>query len=47
MREITGKDSRALPDQAIVAGRDLGVAGSRVRLLQDAAHQTVIGFGGK
>ena len=44
---ITGKDSRALPDQAIVAGHDLSVAGSRVRLLQDAAHQTVMRFAGK
>ena len=45
--EITGNDSRMLPDQAIVAGRDLSVAGSRVRLLQDAAHQTVVRFGGR
>jgi hypothetical protein len=42
--KITGKDSRTLPDQAIVAGRDLGMAGSRVHLLQDAAHQTVARF---
>jgi hypothetical protein len=44
---ITGNDARALPDQAIVRGRDLGVAASRVRLLQEAAHQTVIRFAGK
>ena len=44
---ITGKDSRALPDQAIVAGRDQSLAGSRVQLLQDAAHGTVIRFKGK
>ena len=44
---ITGNDSRALPDQAIVAGRNLSVAANRVRLLQDAAHQTVVRFGGK
>jgi hypothetical protein len=44
---ITGNDSRALPDQAIVAGRHLNVAGSRVRLLQEAAHRTVIRFAGK
>jgi hypothetical protein len=44
---ITGNDSRALPDQAIVSGRKLGVAESRVRLLQDAAHQTVSRFDGK
>jgi hypothetical protein len=31
----------------MVAGRDLSVAASRVRLLQDAAHQTVVSFGGK
>jgi hypothetical protein len=45
--EITGNDARGLPDRAIVAGRDLSVAASRVRLLQDAAHQTVVSFGGK
>jgi hypothetical protein len=45
--EITGNDSRTLPDQAVVGGRDLGAAPSRVRLLQDAAHQTVTRFGGK
>ena len=44
---ITGNDSRALPDQAIVGGRDISVAGSRVRLIQDAAHETVVRFGGK
>ena len=44
---ITGNDPRALPDQAIVGGRDLSIAESRVRLLQDAAHQTVIRFSGK
>jgi hypothetical protein len=44
---ITGNDARALPDQAIVAGRDIGTAGSRVRMLQEAAHQTVIRFSGK
>jgi hypothetical protein len=44
---ITGNDSRALPDQAIVAGRPLNVAESRVRLLQEAAHQTVVRFAGK
>jgi hypothetical protein len=44
---ITGNDSRALADQAIVGGRDLGVPGSRVRLLQEAAHQTVIRFAGE
>jgi hypothetical protein len=41
---ITGNDSRALPDQAIVNGRDLRLAGSRVRLLQDAAHRAVMRF---
>jgi hypothetical protein len=44
---ITGNDSRALPDQAIVAGRPLNVAESRVRLLQEAAHRTVVRFAGK
>ena len=44
---ITGNDSRALPDQAIVGGRHLSLAESRVRMLQDAAHQTVIRFRGK
>jgi hypothetical protein len=44
---ITGSDSRALPDQAIVGGRTLNATRSRVRLLQDAAHQTVIRFGRK
>jgi hypothetical protein len=45
--EITGNDSRALADQAMVAGRDLSVAGSRVRLLQEAAHETIVRFRGK
>ena len=44
---ITGNDSRTLPDQAIVGGRDLRWAASTVRLLQDAAHQTVVRFGRK
>ncbi len=44
---VTGNDSRALPDQAIVGGRDISMAGSRVRLLQEAAHETVIRFGGR
>jgi hypothetical protein len=44
---ITGNDSRELPDQAIVGGRSLSVVGSQVRLLQDAAHETVMRFGGK
>jgi hypothetical protein len=44
---ITGNDSRALPDQAFVGGHEISVAASRVQLLQDAAHQTVIRFGGK
>ena len=44
---ITGNDARALPDQAIVGGRDLNLPGTRVQMLQDAAHQAVIRFGGK
>jgi hypothetical protein len=44
---VTGNDSRALPDQALVAGRDLSLSESRVRLLQEAAHQAVIRFAGK
>ncbi|HET6778115.1 MAG TPA: hypothetical protein VFH26_04455 [Gemmatimonadales bacterium] len=41
---ITGNDSRELPDEAIVGGRNIGVPGSRVRLLQEAAHETVTRF---
>lgn len=44
---ITGNDSRALPDQAMVGGRDISVAENRVQLLQEAAHQTVIRFGAR
>jgi hypothetical protein len=44
---ITGNDSRALPDEAIVGGRNLGVGGGRVRLLQEAAHRTVSRFKAK
>lgn len=35
---ITGHDARALPARAIVAGVDLGLAESKVRQLQLAAH---------
>jgi len=42
---LTGKDARALPDEAVVAGRKLSLPASRVRLLQQAAHETVKRFG--
>ena len=44
--EITGKDARALPGEAVVGGRKLNVPEGRIRLLQQAAHETVARFGG-
>ena len=35
---ITGHDARSLPTRAIVAGSDLGLADTKVRQLQSAAH---------
>ena len=43
---LTGKDARELTGEAIVAGRQLGVPQSKVRLLQTAAHETVAQFNG-
>lgn len=43
---ITGHDARSLPAEAKVAGRTLTVPGSRVRLLQQAAHEAVARFSG-
>ncbi len=42
--EITGKDARALPGEAVVGGRKLNVPEGRIRLLQQAAHETVARF---
>jgi hypothetical protein len=42
---ITGKDVRTLPAQAIVSGRALSISESRVRVLQEAAHEAVARFG--
>lgn len=41
---ITGHDARELPGEAIVAGQRLSVPGTTVRLLQRAAHETVVRF---
>ena len=38
---ITGKDARSLSADAVVGGRRLNVPESRVRLLQQVAHETV------
>jgi hypothetical protein len=38
---ITGHDARRLPQQAVVAGQRLDVAGGTVLLLQRVAHETV------
>jgi hypothetical protein len=35
---VTGNDARQLPPRAVVAGQDLGLPDSTVRLLQNAAH---------
>lgn len=43
---ITGKDARSLPGEAVVAGRKLRVSEGSVRLLQQAAHETVARFAG-
>jgi hypothetical protein len=42
---ITGHDARALPDKAFAGGRPLSVTESIVRLLQQAAHETVMRLG--
>jgi hypothetical protein len=42
---ITGKDVRTLPAEAIVSGRRLSIPESRVRVLQEAAHQAVVRAG--
>lgn len=39
---ITGHDARRLPQQVIVAGQGLEVAGGTVLLLQRVAHETVV-----
>jgi hypothetical protein len=44
--QITGRDARALPAEAVVGGRTLNVPEGRIRLLQQAAHETVARFGG-
>ncbi len=41
---ITGKDARTLPSHAIVGGRTLRLRESSVRLLQQAAHETLARF---
>jgi hypothetical protein len=43
---ITGLDARSLPAEAVVGGRRLSLPQSRVRLLQRAAHEAVVQFGG-
>ncbi len=43
---ITGHDARSLPAKAVVGGRTLSLPASRVRLLQRAAHEAVVRFGG-
>jgi hypothetical protein len=39
---ITGHDARLLPQQAVVQGQTLPVAGGTVILLQRIAHETVL-----
>jgi hypothetical protein len=41
---LTGHDARALPATARVAGHQLTIPASTVRLLQRAAHETVAKF---
>jgi hypothetical protein len=41
---ITGHDARLLPQQAVVQGQTLPVAGGTVTLLQRIAHETVLGI---
>ncbi|MEO7770411.1 MAG: hypothetical protein ABIX19_05230 [Gemmatimonadaceae bacterium] len=41
---ITGHDARQLPGRAIVAGRELSVSTTTVRLLQQVAHETVAAY---
>jgi hypothetical protein len=41
---LTGHDARALPATATVAGHQLSIPASTVRLLQRAAHETVAKF---
>ena len=45
--EITGRDARALPAEAVVGGHKLNVPEGKIRLLQQAAHETVVRFGGR
>jgi hypothetical protein len=44
---ITGRDARSLPAEATVSGQRLSVPASRVRLLQQAAHDAVVRFSGR
>lgn len=41
---VTGRDARLLPDQAVVAGQPLSLPASKVQLIQEAAHETVLRF---
>ena len=42
LEEITGRDPRTLPGSAIVNGQRLGFPEATIRLLQRAAHTTVV-----
>lgn len=42
--KITGHDARSLPARVIVGGAELNVAEARIRLLQNAAHETNLQF---
>jgi hypothetical protein len=41
---ITGHDARLLPARASVAGRELSVSSTTVRMLQNVAHETVASY---
>jgi hypothetical protein len=42
---ITGHDARSLPQEAVVSGQRLNLAGGTIVLLQTIAHETVDKFG--
>jgi hypothetical protein len=44
---ITGHDVRSLPPRVTVAGQRLQIPTATVRLLQQAAHETVVRFQGQ
>lgn len=41
---ITGHDARQLPARAVVAGRELSVSSTTVRMLQQVAHDAVVQY---